>query len=301
MMLGDRERALAQIAAARRLAGGKTDAGVFGARLELAFGQPAQALLRFREGLPSGLSYSIILRTVEVQALVAIGRVEQAQALLDSLEVRLPELPAYLDARLTVLWAAGRFDEALAWLEGDGRNAAMEPWQTVARGHARALAGDVEGALADFGSALEGPTDRHLVFNNWWPTRFGPASLANWIALSKQSGREHRAEIDDLTARLDEAMVHGTRAPTIFYYRALLAALRDDPVSADAALTEARERGWFDPVALDVDLAWRPYRQQGWFKAQRQWLADKAARERALLAAETAEGAGVTGGRKPGT
>jgi DNA-binding winged helix-turn-helix (wHTH) protein/TolB-like protein/thioredoxin-like negative regulator of GroEL len=287
LMLGDRERALAQIAAARGMVGGENDAGVFGARLELAFGQPAQALLRFRQGLPSQVSFSIILRTVEVQALAAIGQVEQAEALLDSLEVRLPEVPAYVDARLTLLWAAGRFEEALAWLEGDGRNAAMEPWQTVARAHARALAGDVDGALADYASALEGPTDRHLVFHNWWPTRFGPASLANWIALSKQSGREYRAEIDDLTARLDEARANGTRAPTIFYYRALLAALRDDPASADAALTEARERGWFDPVALQVDLAWRPYRESAWFEAQRRSLEDKAARERALLATGT--------------
>jgi hypothetical protein len=32
----------------------------------------------------------------------------------------------------------------------------------------------------------------------------------------------------------------------------VLAALRDDPASAFA---EARERGWFDPVARKVDLA----------------------------------------------
>lgn len=285
LMLGERERALAQIAAARRLAGVGNDAGAFGARLELAFGRPSQALLRLREGLPDQMSFSIILRDTAVQALVAIGETGQAQALLDSLEVKLPESPAYVEAVLTQLWATGRFDEALAWLEGDGRNAAMDPWQAVARGHARALAGDVEGALADLGGALEGPTDRHLIFNNWWPTRFGPASLANWIALSKQAGRGYRAELDDLSARLDEAMAGGTRAPAIFYYRALLAALRDDPAAADAALTEARERGWFDPVALEVDLAWRPYRQSAWFQAQRRGLEEKAARERAILAA----------------
>jgi hypothetical protein len=51
-------------------------------------------------------------------------------------------------------------------------------------------------------------------------------SLANWIAFSKLSGREYRAELDDLSARLDEAMAGGTRAPAIFYYRALVAALR---------------------------------------------------------------------------
>jgi hypothetical protein len=49
------------------------------------------------------------------------------------------------------------------------------------------------------------------------PARFGPASLANRIALSKQSGRDGRAEIDDLTARHDEAMPNGTRAPAIFH------------------------------------------------------------------------------------
>lgn len=300
MMLGDRERALAQIAAARRISGATAEAGAFGARLELAFGHPAQALLRLRQGLPDRVSFPIILQSTAVQALVSIGETGQAQALLDSLEVRLPESPAYVEAVLTLLWATGRFDEAFAWLDGDGRNVAMDPWRTVARGHARALVGDLEGALADFGGALEGPTDRHLVFNNWWPTRFGPASIANWIALSKQSGRSYRAEIDDLSARLDEAMSNGTRAPAIFYYRAVLAALRDDPAGADAALTQARERGWFDPVALQVDLAWRPYRESAWFEAQRRWLEDKAARERAILAAGTPRAGTSAAAGRPG-
>lgn len=107
-------------------------------------------------------------------------------------------------------------------------------------------------------------------------------------------------EIDDLTARLDEAMANGTRAPTIFYYRGLLAALRDDPASADAALTEARERGWFDPVALQVDLAWRPYRESAWFEVQHRWLEDKAARERAILAAGTPGGGTSAAAGRPG-
>jgi len=53
---------------------------------------------------------------------------------------------------------------------------------------------------------------------------------------------EYGAELDDLSGRLDEAMAGGTRAPAIFYRRALLAALRDDPTAADAAMNEARER-----------------------------------------------------------
>ena len=288
LMLGDRERALAQISKARRMVGtgAETNAGAFGARLELAFGHPAEALRLLRQDPPSrDASYSIILQDTAVQALVAIGQTEEAQALLDSLEVKLPESPAYLEARLTLLWATGRFDEAVAWLDGDGRNAAMDPWQTVGRAHARALAGDAGGALADYATALEGPAERPLIFHNWWMTRFGPAALANWIALSKQLGRDYAAELNDLASRLDEADAGGTRAPSIYYQRALLAALRDDPAGADAALTEARERGWFDPVALDVDLPWRPYRESAWFQAQRRWMEEKAARERATLAA----------------
>jgi hypothetical protein len=89
--------------------------------------------------------------------------------------------------------------------------------------------------------------------------------------------------------RLDRAADAGVATPSMDYYRALLAALRDDPAGADGVLTRARERGWFGPLALQIDLPWRPYQQSEWFARQRAALSAKAASERAILAAAEGE------------
>lgn len=284
LMLGDRERALQQLAEALRMRDGNEDVGAFGARLELAFGHPADSIVRYRQNPTQAMRFAVYVPLTAVQALISIGELEEAGALFHTLHPRLPQTPMYLETQLALLWAQGRFADAVAWLGGPGRNSAQEPWRTVARAHARALVGDVEGALADYASSMEGPADRDLVFNSWWPTRFGPAELGNWVALRKAAGQDYAVELQDFAARLDQAASAGTRVPVLTYYRAVLAALRDDPEAADAALSEARNRGWFDPLALDVDLAWRPYRNDGWFRSQRLALDSKAARERAALA-----------------
>jgi DNA-binding winged helix-turn-helix (wHTH) protein/tetratricopeptide (TPR) repeat protein/TolB-like protein len=285
LMLGDRDRALEQFAKALAMSGSGNSVGAFGARLELAFGNPADAILRYRRNPDQATRYALYIPLAAVQALVAIGELGEAEALFDSLHPRLPYTPNYLETKLALLWAEGRYAAAVAWLDGPGRDAAQDPYQTVARAHARVLAGDIEGALADYASGLEGPAERDLIFNMWWPTRLGPAELGNWIALRKANGSDYDAELKDLKARLQRAADAGTHVPVLAYYRAVVAVLRDDPKAADAALTEARNNGWFDPLALEVDLAWRPYWNAGWFQAQKQWLADKAKRERALLAA----------------
>ena len=285
LMLGDRDRALEQIAKALAMRGSGNYVGAFGARLELAFGNPAEAILRYGRDPERATRFALYIPLTAVQALISIGNLDEAEALFDSVHPRLPYTPNYLETKLALLWAEGRYAAAVAWLDGPGRDAAQDPYQTVARAHARALVGDMEGALADYASGLEGPAERDLVFYSWWPTRFGPAALGNWVALRKATGQEYAAELQDLAARLQRAEAAGTRVPVLTYHRAVLAALRDDPAAADAALTEARQNGWFDPLALEVDLVWRPYRHAGWFQAQRQWLADKAKRERALLGA----------------
>jgi hypothetical protein len=283
-MLGDRERVPQQIAEALRMRDADEDVGAFGARPELAFGHPADSIVRYRQNPAQAMRFAVYVPLTAVQALISIGELEEAGALFHSLHPRLPQTPMYLETQLALFWAQGRFADAVAWLGGPGRNSAQEPWRTVARAHARALVGDVEGALADYASSMEGPADRDPVFNSWWPTRFGAAELGNWVALRKAAGQDYAVELQDFAARLDQAASTGTRVPVLTYYRAVLAALRDDPEAADAALSEARNRGWFDPLALGVDLAWRPYRNDGWFRAQRLALDSKAARERAALA-----------------
>jgi tetratricopeptide (TPR) repeat protein len=285
LMLGDRDRALEQIAKALAMSGSDNYAGAFGARLELAFGNPAEAILRHGKDPERATRFALYIPLTAVQALISIGQVDEAGALFDSLHPRLPYTPNYLETKLALLWTEGRYAAAVAWLDGPGRDAAQDPYRTVARAHARALVGDVEGALADYASSLEGTAERDLVFYSWWPTRFGPAAQGNWVALRKAAGGDYAAELNDLEVRLQRAADAGTRVPVLAYYRAVVAALRDDPEAADAALTEARNNGWFDPLALEVDLAWRPYGNAAWFRAQRQWLAEKAARERAALAA----------------
>lgn len=289
LMLGQRDQALETLQAAINLRGVTHSSAGMRTRIEQAFGNPAAAVLDYRRGQSTDKAYILYLPLAAAQALAAMGETAEAQSLFDSTRPALPEAPVYVDTLLTVFWSAGRFKDALAWLEGPGREAAQAPWQTVARAHARALTGDVNGALADYASALEGPADRELIFNSWFPTRFGPPQLANWIALRKARGLDYRAELDDLSTRLDRAESAGLRVPAINYHWALLAALRDDPTGADAALTKARESGWFDPLALDVDQVWLPFRHSDWFLRQRQALADKAARQSRALAAGISE------------
>jgi len=285
LMLGERSQALAALQTAVKMSGLSGGSSGMSMRIEQAFGNPAAAVLDYRGIDRAPATYGLYQPLSAAQSLAALGEPREAQALLDTVRPALPEAPVYLDTVMTVFWSAGRFQDAVDWLEGSGREAAQAPWQMVARAHARALVGDVNGALADYASALEGPADRELIFNSWFPTRFGPPQLANWIALRKARGLGFKAELDDLSTRLDRAEAAGVKVPAIYYDRALLAALRDDQAGADAALTTARDSGWFDPLALDVDLVWLPFRHAGWFLRQRQALADKAAEQRKLLAA----------------
>ena len=282
-LLGRREEALAAIERGIAASGAASDSSALDVRIELAFGNPAAALQRPRDPRLQGMprrAVHLYESVSRAQAFALIGETRAAEAELAVHQPRLPEAPIYVDGHLYAFWSRGRYEESLRWLTHEGKGAAQHPWQTVATAHARALVGDTAGALADYASALEGPADRDLLFHNWYPTRFGPAQLANWIALRKAAGLDHAAELADYAARLERAIDGGTAIPVIEYHRAALAALRGDPDAADKALAMARERGWFDPIALEVDLAWRPYRGSGWLERHRSALAEKAAAER---------------------
>jgi len=285
-LLGQHQAALEALQRGLEMSGDQNDPSAIDVRIELAFGNPAAALRRPRAtGEPGGTQAASRLYQpmARAQAYAVIGDIAAAETELAALKPLLPEAPIFVDGHLSVYWAGGRYAESLRWLLNEGRGAAQHPWQTAATAHARALTEDTSGALADYASALEGPADRELLFNNWYPTRFGPAQLANWIALRKAAGLDHAAELADYAARLDRAHEGGTAIPVMDYHRAALAALRDDPGGADAALLRAFARGWFDPIALEVDLAWRPYRGSAWLERHRAALAAKAAAERARL------------------
>jgi tetratricopeptide (TPR) repeat protein len=256
-------------------------------RIELAFGNLASGLraaLRVVEANPP-VDFPLTGKLVLAQAWSRLGEHQRARAVFDALQVELPEIPSYALTQLELLWAQGRFAEARDWIETAGRAAAQDPWQHVASAQARALAGDTTGALADFAQALDGSADRDLIVGGGWlPGRTGLSSLGNWIALRKSLGQPYQDELADFVRRLDAAVAGGTNLPSIDYLRAMQCALRDDPQGADRALGTALSRGWVDPLAFEVDLAWAPYRNADWLQRQRAAQSARIAQERQKLA-----------------
>jgi DNA-binding winged helix-turn-helix (wHTH) protein/TolB-like protein len=254
-------------------------------RLALWFGEPAKALERLeRFDLQQGdANAAVYIAATRAVARSYLAMHDETQRDLDAVPTRLPEAPVYLDAQLSTRWARRNYAETLLWIQSAGRHLAQEPWQSVARAHARALAGDAAGALVDYATALDPTLNRELIGNSWFSQRFGMHQLGNWIALRKAGGLDYEEELDDLAGRVDAALAGGTGVPAIHYQRAMLAALRDDVAEADALLHQARARGWFDPLALEVDLVWRPFRDSDWMQEQRVADAAKVASERAKL------------------
>jgi len=255
------------------------------ARVELAFGKIADSI-----DIATRAASSTAPRNLQMYEELSLARAwsllgahDEADRVLARVDRELPEAPVYLDAWLTVRWARGDIEGARQWIEHQGRHAAQDPWQHAASAQARALAGDTTGALADYALALDAPADRDLVTSTWFPSRFGMAPLANWIALRKTLGLPYAAELDDYERRLDEAVAGGTALPLMYYHRAALAALRDDPAAAERLLAAALDHGWVDPLAFDVDLTWRAYAQEAWLARQRGAQTARIASERARL------------------
>jgi len=69
LLLGDRGRALAQIAAARRMAGQVEDTAGYGARIELVFGHPAAAVREYRRITADPIVFQVYMPAAAAQAL----------------------------------------------------------------------------------------------------------------------------------------------------------------------------------------------------------------------------------------
>jgi DNA-binding winged helix-turn-helix (wHTH) protein/TolB-like protein len=283
LTLGLRDQALEAIALAGRVR--KDKVPMREGRIEMAFGNIANSIAGATRSLAGNKAQALShYETFSLaRAWSLMGEHAKAEIVLSSATAMLPETPVYLETWLTVHWARGEYAQAVRWLDNEGRHAAQEPWQHAASAHARALAGDSAGALADYALALDARADRDLIASTWFPGRFGMAPLANWIALRKALGLPYAAELDDYAQRLDEAIAGGTALPLIDYHRAALAALRDDTATADRLLTTALERGWVDPLALDIDLTWRAFTQSEWLTRQRSAQAGRIEQERKRL------------------
>lgn len=249
-------------------------------RSRLAYGQIALAASGPIPRSPYGIM-------AFAQALSMLGEHERAEAELARVDTRPPRPPMYLQMRLELFWRRGAADAAVAWLRGDGKDIAQEPWLEAGLAHALAVAGDDAGALRTYESALADPVMRDRLSYSWYPTRIGIAEVANWIALRRAAGKSYSAELAAMKATMERFRAGGVALPSIDYQSAVLAMLEDDEAAARAALERAIARGWLELVVLDTDVAWRTVAGRPWFVAAKQEIAKRvgAERERAEIPA----------------
>ncbi len=249
-------------------------------RSRLAYGQIALAASGPIPRSPYGIM-------AFAQALSMLGEHDRAEAELARVDTRPPRPPMYLQMRLELFWRRGAADAAVAWLRGDGKDIAQEPWLEAGLAHALAVAGDDAGALRTYESALADPVMRDRLSYSWYPTRIGIAEVANWIALRRAAGKSYSAELAAMKATMERFRAGGVALPSIDYQSAVLAMLEDDEAAARAALERAIARGWLELVVLDTDVAWRTVAGRPWFVAAKQEIAKRvgAERERAEIPA----------------
>lgn len=203
--------------------------------------------------------------------LTAFGDYDAAQAGIDGFAGVDLQPPAFAQTVMELFWAQRRFDDALAWIEGEGRTRVQDPWRSAMRARALALSGRRDVALAAYRAVFAETGNRELLASSVYALHVGVGELANWAVLEREAGAGDDA-VADFTARLEAMAAGGFAMPVLEYYRAVAALLRDDVAEADAALGRAFARGWRDRIALDTDLAWAPYADAPWLRAHRATL-----------------------------
>jgi DNA-binding winged helix-turn-helix (wHTH) protein/TolB-like protein len=219
------------------------------------------------------------------QALSMLGEHERAEAEIARIDTAPPRPPMYLAVRLELFWRRGAADEAVAWLRGEGRDIAQQPWLDAGLAQALAVAGDDAGALRTYDAALADPVMRARLSYSWFPTRIGTFQVANWIALRRAAGKSYAAELAGLKELMAQFRANGVQLPALDYQYAVVALLEDDHAAAGAALTRAIDRGWLDAVALDTDIAWRSVKDASWLVAARARIQRRLAEEGAIAKA----------------
>jgi tetratricopeptide (TPR) repeat protein len=274
VMMGRREEALPYFAKSIELGLASDIVGEREARAAMFYGDPVGALEVAKRVTGPENRY---LDDVVLQALVTLGRLDEARAMIAAEDTALPAPPVYADTRLYAFWRAKDYAGARAWIEGAGSEAAQHPWIGAFRAHALALAGDEVAALAAYDRLFADAGHRDLVSYAWYPIRIGVGELGNWAALAQASGRtEPRAWF---AATLKAMRDGGTNLPALGYYEAVDAALRGDAAAAESALDAAIAAGFRDPTAFDADLAWRAFKDAPWLADARRAMDEAIARD----------------------
>ena len=247
-------------------------------RLRLAYGHISLAAVPSVPRSPYGI-------LALAQGLSMLGEHERAETEIARIDTRPPRPPLYVATRLDLFWRRGANDAAVAWLRGDGRDVAQQPWLDAGLAQALAVAGDDEGALRTYEAALADPVMRARIAYSWYSTRIGISQVANWIALRRAAGKSYQAELAALRGTLEQFRANGVQIPALDYQFAVLALLEDDQAAAEAALARAIDHGWLDSVALDTDVAWRGAAGAPWLATARARIAQRIAEEVALAKA----------------
>ncbi len=275
---GDRDEALADIDALEREIAARIP---FGSRTRIlvAFGEPGRALSIEGKRVAGEAA---VARFARAAALQLVGEFAAASIELDSIALRPPTMPLYLNLRLREALLTGDAAGFVARLDAATAPPAQSPWLETLRAAALAHAGDSDAALRAFGRVFGEPRNRELLVYSWFATGSGISFLADWIALRRAAGMSHAAELAAHDAFLKQFIDGGVKAPMLLYHRAVSAALHDDPATADQLLGEALAAGWLDPIALRFDLAWTPYADAAWLAARRAEVAARVLEQRRI-------------------
>ncbi len=275
---GQLDAALAKFAEARAIAGDFGYAREGAIRAYAANGRYADAMQQFER---DGSRLDDIYVRFSIAAIhTAFGEVEQAQRVLSGFEPKSAEPPGFAQSVLALRWAQGDFAGALKWIEGPGNRVVQEPWRSVLRAHALALAGRRAEAHALYTAVFADGGNRDQLAGTTFVTRHGLGEIANWVVLDREQGGTGAAGLAYLQARIAHMTDGGYGLPLLDYYRAVEAALRGDEVAANAALGAALARGWCDDVAVRTDLVWTALREAPWLAARRAEAARKVDQER---------------------
>ncbi|HVF34554.1 MAG TPA: hypothetical protein VND91_04465, partial [Candidatus Saccharimonadia bacterium] len=214
----------------------------------------------------------------------ALGEIDRAEAVLDRFVPRPPEPPGYAETIMSLRWARGEHDGALAWIEGPGARMVQEPWRGVLRARALAQVGRRDEALALYRERFSDPGNRDMLATSSYALHLGLGEIANWVVLERESGGDGAEGLAYFQGRIATMTRGGFGLPVLDYYRAVDAALRGDVAAADVALGAAIAGGWLDPITLDTDLVWRPIAGAEWFVRRRAELDAAIAAQREAIA-----------------
>jgi len=275
---GQFEEALAKSAEATAIDAEALVAVDVAVRIRVWYGRFADALQDF-QARPRSSTFDLYARVAIVASHIAQGELDEAERVFAEFEPKAPEPPAYAEAAVALLWARGAYDDAVRWIEGEGRALVQEPWRGGFRAHSLALAGRRAEAVAGYRETFVDSGNRDLVAASVYPLHLGLSEIANWVVLEREQGGDGGEGLAYFESRIALMTAGGFGMPMLDYYRAVAAVLHGDLPAADAALGRAIAAGWLAPQAFTVDLVWRGVADEPWLLARRQQIGARIAAE----------------------